>query len=687
MLNYRVNTRKFNKTSVGLVVEKLSFTDFYNLVDDSGLAVDYDGSKLGKIMIRCECADIDKMVDGSFINTINTLYLNYGVTDENYQDVYTFNNEFQTIGVNGGNKSFSFYIDKYFTLKPERITTGGDSNENNDRNNVYLHFEEPHYFDIDASATKPVTVYFKYLKNNGQSDVQEISFSYVSPYVLVSSYDNFDSEDKKNLYELIFETNIENDKLSNAKIYVNQFDEDDKKTQEEYDALDEEEKQFFIINNTEKEGNLGGIEIYRDNFLFGEKTNYEINFERPLVELNVPIVNTFETTLYQMELLNEHFVESEKKKAINRITDIEKDVYYPCVSNLQKTKFTDVYTIKFNLHFREHRGEDWLVENGSFWNGVKCNVLYVKGDERISVEDYNNLSPQEQTDYTPLTSGSAQIAKYNNNIDLTRNDLSDLLSYLGFTNSDVHYQKNKLKKSFLRLMYFNSPNPANQNMIGYSTIFLDSGDLFAKYIRYIEEGGYIAVGADKKTYGQYDPKPNKQGIGVDRDIFDEDKRLSTQLVVKSKNTSKASSEGFYIYIWKDNEMALPQDLYMKVEFNHAGYGRTVPFMMPYWDKKKWNNTENGIKTLQQILDDWNSKAEEQPDQNNRIVWKYNGKETDGHYGIRQYTKFSYIHLKYQYDKENDKHIYYLDPDTYGNDVTSTNDDNELIINLYEAKVE
>ena len=62
MLNYRVNTRKFNKTSVGLVIEKISFTDFYNLVDDSDLTVDYDGSKLGKIMIMCECADIDKMV-------------------------------------------------------------------------------------------------------------------------------------------------------------------------------------------------------------------------------------------------------------------------------------------------------------------------------------------------------------------------------------------------------------------------------------------------------------------------------------------------------------------------------------------------------------------------------------------------------------------------------------------------
>ena len=99
-------------------------------------------------------------------------------------------------------------------------------------------------------------------------------------------------------------------------------------------------------------------------------------------------------------------------------------------------------------------------------------------------------------------------------------------------------------------------------------------------------------------------------------------------------------------------------------------------MMPYWDSKKWSGRK-GIKTLQQILDDWNAVK------NNNGTWP-SGK--DGHYGIRQYTKFSYIHLKYQYDKENDKHIYYLDPDTYGNSVINQ-EENEIVINLYEAKVE
>ena len=156
-------------------------------------------------------------------------------------------------------------------------------------------------------------------------------------------------------------------------------------------------------------------------------------------------------------------------------------------------------------------------------------------------------------------------------------------------------------------------------------------------------------------------------------------------MVKSKNTSKASSEGFYLYIWKDNSTPLPQDLYMKVEFNHAGYGRTIPFMMPYWDSKKWGG-KIGIKTFDEILEDWKDIKEEELDQHGRVSWMHN---TDGHYGIRQYTKFSYIHLKYMYDKETDKHIYYLDPDTYGNIIYPTGDDgNKYIeINLYEAKVE
>ena len=229
-------------------------------------------------------------------------------------------------------------------------------------------------------------------------------------------------------------------------------------------------------------------------------------------------------------------------------------------------------------------------------------------------------------------------------------------------------------------------NPANQNMLGYSTIFLDSGNLFSKYVRHLETDGYTVIGYDKNDYGKYNvDNKTKKGNRVDREYnFDEEHRLSSQFVVKNKNTSTASSEGFYLYLWKDNESVLPQDLYMKVEFNHAGYGRTIPFMMPYWDKQKWNNKMSGIKTFNEILNDW--KDIKNVDSGGNVSWKNN---TDGHYGMRQYMKFSYIHLKYKYDKDNDKHIYYLDPETYGNiDFPNGKDGNkEIVINLYEAKVE
>ena len=620
MLEYRVNTKKFDKTKVELNIENISFVDLTNLVDEENEILEYDGFNKDKIMLICECKDIDKVNNGGFVKTENTLYLDYGVEQVPEITEYNFIKDYQISGVNKNNKSFSIYIDKYFTLNQDKIekiiyndTLGVEEGQN-----IFLHFNDYHYFDVND---KEIPIYFNTFDENGELTVKTILFGYYSQKVLVGSIYNFQNAHADFLFKNIF-------------------------------GIDDIADNVDDFNEKYIEGDLSGIEIYRDNFLFGEKTNYTFSFERPIVNINVPIVNTFETNLTQMELLNEYFVETEKKKAINRITDIEKDVYYPCIPN--NNSFGDVYTIKFNLHFREHRGDDWLVENESFWNCI------------------------EQSD------GRAKIINTTQNKQMTTDNRSDLLSFLGFTNEDVRFQKNKLKKSFLRLMYFDSTNPANQNMIGYSTIFFDTGDMFAKYIKYNEEKNYVAVNMNENQYGVYNISEEKTGIRVNRESFNEKTRLSSQFVVKSKNTSKASSEGFYLYIWKDNSTPLPQDLYMKVEFNHAGYGRTIPFMMPYWDSKKWSG-KKGIKSFTEILEDWNDIKKQQLDQYGRIQWENN---TDGHYGIRQYTKFSYIHLKYRYDKETDKHIYYLDPDTYGNIKYPTGDDgNKYIeINLYEAKV-
>lgn len=688
MLDYRVNIKNINKTKVTLPVTSIQFMDFneiYDKTDGTVKKIEYNGINNDKIILTCECEDVDKLKNGSTINTVNTLILNYGT--------YTFNNEFNVNGVNEDNRSFSIISDKYYTLKPFSIIRNSDigiseyfEGNTEELKGITLYLNEPHYYDdtyfletiytdgIDVKSEddykklppevkekyytdtiQKIPIHFRYSNSEGVLKDVIVEFRYFSSDTLITTLSAFEKDDDtKELYNLLF--NVEVGETVESDI----------------------------------SGNLSGIEILRENFLFTEFTNYYFEYERAVVNVPIPISNSFDTNLYQSDLLQEHFVEEEKRKAINKIVDLEKDVYYPVIKN--NNGFSDVYTLRFNLHFREHRGNNWLVDGTSFWNGVK---------------QENGISIDTQ---------------------ITGDSVSDLLCFLDFSNDDIRYQKNKLKKSFLRLSFYDSTNPANQNMLGYSTIFLDSGNLFSKYVRYFETDGYKMIGYDKNNYGIYNiDSKTKKGNRVDREYnFDEEHRLSSQFVVKNKNTSTASSEGFYLYLWKDNESVLPQDLYMKVEFNHAGYGRTIPFMMPYWDKHKWNNKKSGIKKFNEILNDWKSKKytyqnkdklkpndlktedeylqlSEEKRKNYLLLdvfkWKFNNTETDGHYGMRQYMKFSYIHLKYQYDKDNDKHIYYLDPETYCKidpedkkvcniDFPKGKDGNEeIVINLYEAKVE
>lgn len=714
MLNYRVNIKNIDKTKVVLPVTSIQFLDFNEIYDEENEIVEYNGINIDKIILTCECEDIDKLKNGTTINTVNTLILNYGT--------YTFNKEFKVNGVNEDNRSFSIISDKYYTLKPFSIIRNSDigiseyfEGNTEELRGITLYLNEPHYYDdtyfleriytngIDVKTKEDyeklsdeekenyytdtiqkIPIYFRYAnKKDGELKEVIVEFKYFSSDTLITTLSAFEkNEDTKNLYELMF------------KIPITETVE------------------------TDISGNLSGIEILRENFLFTEFTNYYFEYERAVVNIPMPLSNSFETNLYQSDLLQEYFVEDEKRKAINKIVDLEKDVYYPVIKN--DNSFSDVYTLRFNLHFREHRGDNWLVDyvkewipnhqyykddrvfyNGSIWRCTENNT----GQAVFNKEYFEKV--EENSFWNGVKQEKSGISIDNQ---ITGDGVSDLLCFLDFNNNDIRYQKNKLKKSFLRLSFYDSMNPANQNMLGYSTIFLDSGNLFSKYAKHLETDGYKMIGYDKNNYGIYNIDNNtKKGIRVDREYsFDEEHRLSSQFVVKNKNTSTASSEGFYLYLWKDNESVLPQDLYMKVEFNHAGYGRTMPFMMPYWDKQKWNNKKSGIKTFDEILNDWKSKKytyynKDKPndlkteDEYLQLTeegkkdyllldvfkWKINNTETDGHYGIKQYMKFSYIHLKYEYDKDNDKHIYYLDPETYGN----INGNKEIVINLYEAKVE
>jgi hypothetical protein len=259
-----------------------------------------------------------------------------------------------------------------------------------------------------------------------------------------------------------------------------------------------------------------------------------------------------------------------------------------------------------------------------------------------------------------------------------KSNQSDLLTYIGMTTKDVRYQKNKLKKSFLRLSFYDSDKTNKQHLLSYATIFFNSGELFAKYAKHVDDSGYCKLNYNSES-GKYESTTqNLIGIGTDReyvvmDVDTEENRLSTRLTVTEKNISKNSSEGFYLYLFKETELGIvPQDIYMKVEFNHAGYGRTIPFMMPYKlnDDTTQPLTENDfkIKTFDEVAADWSQ-----------------GKRG---YGVYTYQKYSYIKLKARYDSVTQKHIYYLDEDVYGKikDSSILDDDYTLNINLYEANL-
>ena len=483
-------------------------------------------------------------------------------------------------------------------------------------------------------------------------------------------------------------------------------------------------------------------------------------------------------------------------------------------------KYDDCYKIIFNLHFLEHRDtmrngqkEKWVCDKNSYWNGTRVleKEYVVDGDEadekykkemkkvvdlkgRVYNYDikYADISKVDKYDYfsyygaipkeleeseEPLTRNhdgfdnpnkeesndyNIESDKYkelrDKRVKLTEYQ-SDLLSYLGFTNDDVKYQKSKLKKSFLRISFYDSDNIANQNLLHTATIFLDSGDLFAKYIKNIEtedeykttetvtaqenpkisfkagsiltsseykklndanrkkcvvNGELLAVvggsSSDEDKYTVYD----KAGMAINRepmrkralkdsdfgDNIDELERLrmSSQIVVTDKNSSKRSSEGFYFYTYKTNDNGVyPSDIYMRVEFNHAGYGRVIPFMMPYIRKSeetlKDNNSpgyerytnikrENKIKTFDDICYDWSEIDIDKGIKNEHLK-----DDSDIGYSAVRYMKYCHIKWKYRYDKQTQKHIYYLDPDVYGTGVTSDNKHgNNIILNLYEGKI-
>lgn len=398
------------------------------------------------------------------------------------------------------------------------------------------------------------------------------------------------------------------------------------------------------------------------------------------IDVRLPLYMDAASNHMQEDIINKDFFNEERKKAINPIVDMEKDIYVPKYLNTvysgSKTEFSDIVQMNFNLHFRTRNLDTWKINESN-------NDYSVSGDSSS-----NSLDNWFTTDFYP----------YKNLLDKKGDELletSDIMGLLYFTNDDIFYQREKVAKSFLRLSFYDSIDPQTQSLLATSCIFMDEHKLYKNYIdnsrKNINDYAKIEMPQYKRNDMGYiiTPKEDitelsklnkisvlteylgskKENKPYDKNncdiIIDENLRISSRLAVKSKYMTDTSSEGYYLYMFREySEKLHPKPIYMKVEFNHAGVGRTIPFIIPMkWSKDENINKNVPVRTL---------KLSSQEDR----MLLFNGVPLSYVYAQ------SYIPLYAVYDFINKEYCYVFD-----NRYISVNGEGIANINLFEMKIQ
>lgn len=294
------------------------------------------------------------------------------------------------------------------------------------------------------------------------------------------------------------------------------------------------------------------------------------------IPTNLPVNEEY--NLLQQNTIEDLFSSEIKAKIIPDFIDMEKFMFEPALDGSGDIMANELV---FNLHFRFRNIYYTKVENPTptvFQTAVEVDFDPMSNRDDFTKFAYNrhragNPVPKYamyrneyyEMHYEDSWSTNDDAGWYNESV----TGSSDVLGVLNFNDDDVNYQKMKLKKSFIRLSFYDSSNPLTQRLLYYSTIFLDSGEYFGKFVK-------------NRATNKY--------FGVFTDDVDEEKRLGTRVTVKDKYNSEKSSEGFYLYLFGSefDKSGEAKDVYMKVEFNHAGYGRTIPMTKPYGNGTKVN---------------------------------------------------------------------------------------------------
>lgn len=181
-------------------------------------------------------------------------------------------------------------------------------------------------------------------------------------------------------------------------------------------------------------------------------------------------------------------------------------------------------------------------------------------------EAINPILDYEKARFTPTDLNGNNLFEviYNLNFFLSGTTTLGATNYasIGYSDSDIEFEKNNFTESFLTLSFYDTDTPLDQHLISFITIFseLGSDDLLPDNATQISQYGYV-IGIP----GQ--PKPAHL--------------IPLQFVVSSGILNpNGFSEGYNLYDYKsDLEIGQSKYLYMRATFNNAKTGKSTNLMV------------------------------------------------------------------------------------------------------------
>ena len=292
------------------------------------------------------------------------------------------------------------------------------------------------------------------------------------------------------------------------------------------------------------------FEIYSEKDIYGYldlvlKPNTKVLVAEDCIKTHFTISEDTRLDLTRDEEVSERYINGLVDGLINPQVDYECKLFIPVYTTnknfetVQKdfdNELFDIRKIKFNIHLREREGENFDKNENLYWNcfGLKSN-----------------------TDYRLVAKNQCKGL-----------DNGDPLGLIGFTPDDMYSMTERLKKTFIRLTFYDSPDRNKQSLLFYSTVFLDANLLHTNYLNHIRTNN---SNTDMAYVLSQSHSIDNYNMNCEFNIYD-------------MFNSSGCSEGFYLYLFPDLvDGNYITTIYMKVEFNHAIYGKIIPLVMPSYE--------------------------------------------------------------------------------------------------------